>query len=122
MTEPVTELKDNTPFDLPGMENFPVSPAHGISAVALNLALKWFDITMIKDGVMYQQKKMDGSNIISIDLSDVLEVAKKFELHIMSGPSRLSGIMLEAFSEAIENIIDEPDEPENQALAPDAAP
>lgn len=82
--------------DIEPLNNQPLPVAYLIGSVALNLALKWHDMTLIKDGVMYQQKKMEGANITHIDLPDVLETAKVFERHLMASSERVAEIVVDA--------------------------
>jgi hypothetical protein len=32
------------------LKDTPIAPAHGIAALALNMALKWHDMSLVKDG------------------------------------------------------------------------
>lgn len=73
----------------------PISASTGISALAMNFALKWHDMRIIKDGTLYQQKKMEGANIQIIDLPDVLQTAMQFEAYLLSGPERHAKILKE---------------------------
>jgi len=66
-----------------------VDPATGISALALGFALKYHDMMLVKDGVMYQAKKMEGVNFRLIDLPDVLETARQFEAWFLNAPERM---------------------------------
>lgn len=101
-------------LDIPGMGDVPISAAHGISALALNMALKWHDMGMIKDGAMYQQKKLEGANIRLIDLPDVLETARQFEMHILAGPSRISELVMDALTEAVVEVIDDDNDQQSE--------
>lgn len=102
-----SDSTETNALDLPGMGDTPISAAHGISALALNLALKWLDMGMIKDGSLYQQKKLEGANIRLIDLPDVLATAREFEKHILGSPNRLSELVIEALGEAVDEVLNE---------------
>ena len=39
------------------LKETPIGTVHGIAAIALSMALKYHDVTIIKDGAMYQQYK-----------------------------------------------------------------
>ncbi len=88
-------------LDLEAIKDAPVSPATAIAAVALNFAMKWYDMTTIKDGAMYQQKKLEGANFQYYDFPDVLERAKEIELWILGSPSRLSQAVLEVIADEL---------------------
>jgi plasmid maintenance system antidote protein VapI len=96
-------MQEDNPLNLPGVENAPMSPAVGVAAVALSLAIKQVDSTLVKDGVLYQQYKMEGKNIKAIGLEDVFETAIAFERHLMSAPNRLSDMILDGLASAIAN-------------------
>lgn len=88
-------------LDLPALHDAPVSPALAVGSVALSLALQWFDISVVKDGAMYQQLKLEGKKIEGVDLTNVLEVAKQFELHLMGTSDRLANLVIEAVADGI---------------------
>jgi len=76
--------------------DFVISPAHGIAAIALQMAMKYHDMSMIKDGAMYQQYKLEGRNITNIDLSDVFETAIQIEAHLLASSERVAEIIVGA--------------------------
>lgn len=99
--EGVKVTADAEPFvGLEPVGDVKMSPAHGLAAVALNMALKYHDISVIKDGNMYQTMKLEGRNIKSIGIRDILDTAELFEAHLMSAPNRLSQIVIDALVEA----------------------
>jgi hypothetical protein len=102
-------MSDNPLLDMPELNDVPMSAPHAISSLALNFALKWIDTSMIKDGTLYQQKKMEGANFHVIDLPDVFDIARQFEAHILSSPGRISAMVIECVGEAIDQIIHEDD-------------
>jgi hypothetical protein len=75
-----------------------VAPAHGIAAVALSLAMKYHDIATIKDGVMYQQYKMEGRNIREIHLDHVFETAIKIEAFLLGASERIASLVVDAIT------------------------
>lgn len=84
-----------------GADNAPIPTSVGIAAIALNMALKWHDMRLIKDGALYQQKKLAGENFEFIDLNSVFETAKQIEAHLMHSPDRLSGLVLEVIEDVL---------------------
>lgn len=90
-------MSDNTNLlAIEGVQDIPLSPATAISSVALNMALNWFNTTIVKDGAMYQQLKLEGKTIEGVRLSDVFDVAKQFEEYIIRAPDRLAAMILDA--------------------------
>ncbi len=75
-----------------------VAPAHGIAAIALSMAMKYHDMAIVHDGVLYQQYKMEGRNIREIGLNDVFETAIKIEEHLLASESRIAKIVVDALS------------------------
>lgn len=74
----------------------PVAPGIAIGAIALQLAMQYHDATVVKDGVMYQQMKMEGKNFSTIGLSDVFDTAKAIEIHLLGTSDRIAGIVVDA--------------------------
>ena len=98
------------PADFKGLEplkDAPIAPAHGIAALALNMAMKWHDMSLVKDGVLYQQYKMEGKNIQTIGLDDVFETAMKMEAYLLGSSARIAKIVVDAIDFKVE---DEPEE------------
>ena len=106
MTDPVSEhkelaeLKDLAP-------NTPVGAAHGIAAIALSMAMKYHDIGMIKDGVLYQQYKLEGRNLQPLHLDMVFETAIKIEMHLLGASQRIAQVVIEAIAYGDEALKDE---------------
>lgn len=88
----LTELKELAPDMSVG------GPAQGIAAIALSMALKYHDVAIIKDGVMYQQYKMEGRNIVPIHLDMVFETAMAMERHLVMAQDRIAAILMEAIT------------------------
>lgn len=88
---------------LEGVENIPlISPIHGLGAIALNMAIKYHDVTIIKDGTMYQQYKMEGRNMRELHLDEVFETAIRIEQHLLGTPERLAKLMELTFADGAE--------------------
>jgi hypothetical protein len=98
------------------MGDAPVAPAHGIAAMALSMAMKYHDISTIKDGAMYQAYKMEGRNMTTIHLDHVLETAERLEMWLLGASERIAKIVVEAIEFKIED--DKEDQPTDQATTP----
>ncbi len=104
-----TESAGDKPFkELEPIGNAPVAPAHGIAAIALNMAMKYHDMNMVHDGVLYQQYKMEGRNLRELHLDIVFETAIKIERHLLTSSERIAAMLIEA----IEVVVDD-DPPED---------
>jgi len=103
MAEMTIEKADMIPD---GTANLPANMETGLAAIALNLAMKYHDINMIKDGALYQQYKLEGRNIPSLHLDMVFETAIRIEYHLLNSPSRLADHMMELCRDTIEDVID----------------
>jgi hypothetical protein len=86
-SEPLQELAKTAP-------DIPVPPAQGIGAIALTLALKYHDIGTVQDGLLYQQMKLEGKNLMPLHLDMVFETAKKMELHLIGTSERIQKLIL----------------------------
>jgi hypothetical protein len=87
--------------DMKGLEpigDTPIAPAHGIAAVALNMAIRYHDMGMIKDGAMYQQYKLEGRNITTIALADVFDTAMKMEAFLLGSSERIATLVVDAIT------------------------
>lgn len=94
----------------------PMPPALAVGAIALNMAMKYHDISIIKDGAMYQQYKLEGRNIVPIHLDMVFETAILIEKHLMSTSNRLSEMVFDAVVDGLaEEILAEDAAPSEQA-------
>lgn len=92
-----------------------VAPGVGVAAIAMNMALKFHDITTVQDGTLYQQYKLEGKNLTGLHLDYVFETAMRIEAHLMNGPNRLSTPVLGIITEALNDPAEEPVEPETPA-------
>jgi len=95
--------------------DFPVAPAHGIAALALNMALKYHDMGMIKDGQLYQQYKLEGRNIETLHLEHVFETAIKMERFLLGASDRIAKVIVDAIEIAVDEDAAGSDEPEESA-------
>src|SRR5215467_4178159 len=80
----------------------PVSPASGIAAIALSLAMKYHDITTVQDGALYQQYKLEGRNLTPLHLDMVFETAIRIELHLLGASERIAKVVVDAIAEGVE--------------------
>jgi hypothetical protein len=105
-------MSDNDLADLAdAMPGIPVAPAHGIAAIALQMAMKYHDMGMVKDGQLYQQYKVEGRDIQEIELADVFDTAIQIEAHLLGSEQRIAEMIVDALSIAI----DEDDAPQAAA-------
>jgi ribulose 1,5-bisphosphate carboxylase large subunit-like protein len=96
------EYMDKTDFkDLEPVKDIAVAPAHGIAAMALNFALRYHDINTVQDGVLYQQYKMEGKNMVGLHLDHVFETAIRMERHILSSSDRVAVMIMDAVFEPV---------------------
>lgn len=79
-----------------------VAPAVGIAAIALNFALKYHGISIVSDGTLYQQYKLEGRNMRELHLSDVFETAIRMEAHLLASEKRIAALIVDALSASIE--------------------
>ena len=104
---------EKTDFEgLEPLKDTPIAPAHGIAAIALSMALKYHDTTVVKDGTMYQQYKLEGRNMPVLHLDMVFETAIQIELHLLASSQRIAKVIVDALEVHV-------DERDDQAL-PDA--
>ena len=84
----------------------PVAPAPGIAALALDMAMKYHDMTVVKDGALYQQYKLEGKNIRELHLDVVFETAIKIEAFLLSASDRIAKLVVDAIEFAVEDETD----------------
>lgn len=100
-------LNEDNPFKgLEAIGKTKIAPAHGIAALALNMALKYHDMCMIPDGATYQQYKLEGRNIRTIGLEDIFETAIKMEVYLLGASDRIAKVVIEALEVVVKD--DEP--------------
>ena len=107
MTDIEKEIEETTPeTGLEPIGDVKVAPAHGIAAIALNMAIKYHDVTVVKDGALYQQYKMEGRNLRELHLDVVFETAMKIETHLIGSSDRIASMIIDA----LEVVVDEDEE------------
>lgn len=89
------------------VKDTPVSPATGIALMALSLALKFHEIAAVKDGVLYQQYKLEGRNMVPIELWMVFQTAEEIEEHLLKAPERQAKVFLRTLEHLDEMFTDE---------------
>jgi hypothetical protein len=109
------ETPDDSPLKgLEPISGTPVAPAVGIAAIALNMALKYHDSTMVNDGTLYQQYKLEGRNMRELTLDTVFETAIRMEEHLLGASERIAKLVIDALVEGVEDAEAEQDENPDQ--------
>ncbi len=85
------------------IQNTKIAPAQGIAAIALNMALKYYDISTVQDGTLYQQYKLEGKNMRPFHLDHVFETAIQIEKHLVTANDRIAAIIIDALEVAVED-------------------
>lgn len=80
----------------------PVSPAIAIGSIALKLAVEYHGATVISDGSLYQQYRIEGKEMTPLTLALVLETAREFERHLLTTNERIAAIVVEALEASTE--------------------
>lgn len=107
----MTFTKDDGTAGMPDtLKDVPIGPIHGIAAIALNMALKYHDITTVQDGTLYQQYKLEGRNFATLHLDMVFETAMQIEAHMIGANSRITKLLIGAL-----DVMEMPDEAEGEA-------
>lgn len=89
------------------MKDNPVAPAHGIAALALNMALKYHDTNMVKDGALYQQYKLEGKNFRPYTIDEAFETTMKIEIWLLGASDRIASIVIDAVKDAVIEVEDD---------------
>jgi len=79
-----------------GMGAVTIAPGVAIGALALNMAMKYHDMSMVSDGTLYQQYKLEGRNMREIGLADVFDTAIQIEAHLLGSSERIASMVVEA--------------------------
>ncbi len=96
-------MSDNDLLNLAeAMPGTPISAPRGIAAIALQMAMRYHDMGMVKDGVLYQQYKMEGRNITTIGLADVFDTAIQIEAHLLGAEGRIAALIVDALAATVE--------------------
>jgi hypothetical protein len=85
--------------------DLPMSAAHGISAMAMTLALKYWDINTIQEGALYQQYKLEGKNPAGLHMDMVIHTAIQIEAHIIAAPTRLTAMFERDLVGAVQEVL-----------------
>jgi len=109
------EPKEGLAALTPHIGDTSVAPAVGIGAIALEMAMKYHAINTVSDGSLYQQYKLEGRNMIPLQLQLVFETAMRIEAHLLGASERIAGIVLDAVLEP-----EDPAETENDTTSPDS--
>ena len=96
----MTDIQDTEFADLEPVKDLPINNPTGIAAIALTLAMRYHDMSMIKDGALYQQYKLEGRNILNIALADVFDTAIQIEAHLMGASERFADLVIDVIQEA----------------------
>ena len=80
----------------------PVALAHGIAAIALSMAMKYHDISIVKDGALYQQYKLEGKNLRELHIDMVFETAVQIERHLLGASDRIAKLIVDALEVDVE--------------------
>ncbi len=92
------------PFEelAPHLGNTPVAPAHGIAAIALSMAMKFYDINTVQEGALYQQYKLEGKNMMPLHLDMVFETAIKMEAFLLGASDRIAKLVVDAIADCVD--------------------
>ena len=94
--------KQGQPFEeLEPIQGTKVTPAVGIAAIALNMAMKYHDIATVQDGELYQQYKLEGRNMVPLHLDMVFETAMKMEAYLLGASDRIAKFVVEALADVV---------------------
>ena len=103
MTNPIGELATH-------MGNATVTQPVGIAAIALQMAIKYHDSTVIKDGALYQQYKLEGKNLRELHIDEVFETAIRIEEHLLTSERRIQEMVVDMACRVVEAAVTEADE------------
>jgi hypothetical protein len=78
------------------LPDFPIGVAQGVAAIALNMAMKYYEMNTVTDGALYQQYKIEGKNFQDLSLVAVFETAKEIEIHLMGASDRIAQMVVDA--------------------------
>ena len=101
-TEIANESGGDAFKELAPIADTPIAPAHGIAAIALNMAMKYHDSSTIKDGTLYQQYKLEGRNLREIHIDMVFETAIQIEKHLLGSSDRIAKLIVDALEVRVE--------------------
>jgi hypothetical protein len=76
-----------------------IGPFIGVASIALNMAMKYHDISTVQDGALYQQYKLEGKNMTALHIDHVFETAIQIEEHLIRANKRVAAVMLSSLVE-----------------------
>ncbi len=80
------------------VRNQPIEPMcrmDMLRVTALGMAVRYYTETIIKDGVMYQQKKMEGANLQPASHEGVLRCAISFERYLRGDYAEMADLIVD---------------------------
>lgn len=84
------------------IKDMPVAtPIQGIAAIALNMALQYHRINTVQDGALYQQYKLEGRNMVNLDLAMVFDTAIEIERHLIAANERVADMIVGMVADAV---------------------
>lgn len=72
---------------------------------ALNMAIKYHDSTVISDGVLYQQYRMEGKEMQPLTQDHVIATALRYEIFIRCGENTERMAIIEAVSDQLDKSV-----------------
>jgi len=100
MDSPIGELATS-------MGDATVTRPIGIAAIALQMAIKFHDATVVKDGALYQQYKLEGKNLRELHIDEVFETAIRIEEHLLTSERRIQEMVVDMACHVIEAAVSE---------------
>lgn len=92
------------PVDLP-IPAGQIPAGVAIAAIALNMAMKYHDMNIVKDGALYQQYKLEGRNLPPSKLEMVFKDAREIELYLIESNDRINELLVGTAARVIEDLI-----------------
>lgn len=121
MSEHTFERTDMTD-GLDNLENLPIDPMIGVSAIAFNMALKYHDINTVQDGTLYQQYKLEGKNMEGLRFAHVVHTAIQIEQHLLKGPERIGKFIIAMLAAPDDEAEESAEQPEGDAAEDTSTP
>ena len=83
--------------------DLPLGPAHGIAAIALQMAMQYHNMNTVQDGALYQQYKLEGRNMVTLDLNMVFDTAIQIEAHLLGSSDRIAQLVVDAIAVEVDD-------------------
>lgn len=77
-----------------------------IRSLSLMLAIKYHGETVVKDGTLYQQYKLEGRNMRTLDDEMIIETAVRYETFIRCGENPERMALIEDIADNIDKAIE----------------